>query len=262
MSDDLSSPLLFTCDDGVARLRLDRPAQLNTINTAMSQAFVAACRAIANDPSVRVVVLSGAGRGFGAGGDLTELRSGGEAAATALIEPMHEAVKMLAALDAPVIASLHGMVAGGSFSLAMACDLAIAAEGTRFNLAYVNLGASCDLSSSYHLPRVVGLRRALGIALLGESIDAAEALAMGLVNRVVPVDRLADETETLVRRFATGPTRAIGRLKRLFRESLQNDLASQLEHESAAFRDGTRSRDFGEGLDAFFAKRAPRFEGR
>ena len=256
------SPLIFSREGGIARLRFNRPAQLNTIDAAMADAFAAACREIEADPTVRVVVLSGEGRGFGAGGDLVELRDGGEAAAAALIGPMHDGLKRLVAMDAPVLASLHGVVAGGSFSLAMACDLAIAAEGTRFSLAYANLGASCDLSSSYHLPRTVGLRRALGIALLGETLDASEALALGLINRVVPADRLVEETDRLARRFAEGPTRALGRLKRLFRASLQNDLGSQLELEREAFVDSTRTADFREGLDAFFAKRKPAFAGR
>ena len=255
------SPLIFSRGGGIARLRFNRPAQLNTINAEVADAFAAACRAIEADPTVRVVVLSGEGRGFGAGGDLVELRDGGEAAAAALIGPMHDGLKRLVALDAPVIASLHGVVAGGSFSLAMACDLAIAAVGTRFDLAYVNLGASCDLSSSYHLPRTVGLRRALGIALLGEALDANEALALGLVHRVVPADRVGEETEALARRFADGPTLALGRLKRLFRASMQNELASQLDLERDAFVDSTRTADFHEGLDAFFAKRKPAFAG-
>jgi 2-(1,2-epoxy-1,2-dihydrophenyl)acetyl-CoA isomerase len=259
---DTPTPLLFSVADGIARLRMNRPNQLNTIDAPMADAFVAACRTIAADPAVRVVVISGEGRAFGAGGDLASMRDGGEAAAAALIGPMHEAVKILAALDAPVLASVHGVVAGGSMSLALACDLAIAAEGTKFNLAYINIATSSDLSSSYHLPRLVGLRKALEIALMSETFDAAEALRLNLVNRVVPADRLAEETEALARRFAVGPTRALGRIKRLLRASAQNDLATQLDLESEAFRASTHTHDFNEALAAFFAKRKPVFEGR
>lgn len=262
MTPDAPPPLRFTRSDGIARLRFDRARQLNTIDSTLADAFVVACRAIAADPSVRVVVISGEGRGFGAGGDLSEIRSGGEAAAGALIGPMHEAVKILASLDAPVVASLHGVVAGGSMSLALACDLAIAADDTKFNLAYINIGTSCDLSGSWHLPRTVGLRKALEIALLSETIDAAEALRLGLVNRVVAADRLVDETDTLATKLASGPTRALGRMKRLMRASLANDLATQLDLESAEFRASTRTHDFDEALTAFFDKRKPRFEGR
>lgn len=262
MQTDIPSPLLFTRADGIARLRLNRPQQLNTIDSTLAQAFVAACREIAADPSVRVVVISGEGRGFGAGGDLSAMKTGGEAAAAALIGPMHEAVKILVALDAPVLASLHGVVAGGSMSLAMACDLAIAADNTKFNLAYINIGTSSDLSSSWHLPRAVGLRKALEIALLSETVDAAEALRLGLVNRVVAADRLVEETEALAKKLASGPTRALGRMKRLMRASLQNDLATQLDLESTEFRASTHTHDFNEALAAFFDKRKPLFEGR
>ncbi len=255
-------PLLFTVADGVARLTFNRPDQLNTIDVAMAEAFAAACRAIAADGSVRVVVLAGAGRGFGAGGDLATFREDPVTVAPTVMEPMHEGVRILTAIDAPVIARLHGVVAGGTMSLALACDLAIAAEGTKFNLAYVNIGASCDVSGSYSLPRLVGLRSALAIALLGESFDAAEALRLGLVNKVVPADRLQEETDVWVQRFASGPTLALGRLKRLFRASLGNDLATQLDLERDAFVASAKTEDFREGLAAFFARRKPTFVGR
>ena len=257
----LDGPLLFTTTDGIARLTFNRPAQLNTIDIAMAGAFEAACRAIAADGTVRVVVLNGAGRGFGAGGDLSAFRDDATSSAPKVIGPMHAGLGILTTIDAPVIASLHGVVAGGTLSLALACDLAIAADGTRFNLAYVNIGSSCDVSGSYSLPRLVGLRNALGIALLGETFDAAEALRLGLVNKVVPADELVDETEVWVRRFAKGPTLAVGKLKRLMRTSFEHDLVSQLDRERDAFVEGTKTDDFKEGLTAFFERRPPVFKG-
>jgi len=262
MQIEIPPTLLVSRSDGIARLRFNRPQQLNAIDVAMAEAFAAACRDIAADASVRVVVLSGEGRGFGAGGDLAAFQTDPGAAALAIIGPMHEGVKLLTALDAPVIASLHGVVAGGSMSLALACDLAIAADDTTFNLAYVNVAASCDLSGSYSLPRIVGLRNAMQIALLGETLGAEEALRLGLVNRVVPADQLAAETDRLAERLAHGPTRALGRMKKLMRASLDNPLAAQLDLEAEAFHASTQTRDFGEALDAFFGKRTPRFEGR
>ncbi len=256
------TPLQVWRDGGIAHLRLNRPQQLNAIDVPLAQAFAAACRGLAGDATLRAVVLSGAGRAFGAGGDLASFVGEPTQAARDIIEPMHAAVLILTALDAPVIASLHGVVAGGSLSLALACDLAIAAEGTRFNLAYVNVAASCDVSGSYHLPRLVGLRQALQIALLGETFDAAEALRLGLINRVVPGAALPTETDALARRLAAGPTLALGRMKRLLRASLNNDLPTQLALESRAFQDSTQTQDFGEALTAFFAKRAPAFHGR
>jgi 2-(1,2-epoxy-1,2-dihydrophenyl)acetyl-CoA isomerase len=255
-------PLLFSIADGVARLRFNRPAQLNALDLATATAFEAACREIATTPGVRVVVLSGEGRGFGAGGDLQAFHGDVAAAAVAIMEPMHAGVTILTALDAPVIASLHGVVAGGTMSLALACDLAIAAEGTKFNLAYVNIGASCDVSASYNLPRLVGLRNALQIALMGETFDAAEAFRLGIVNRVVPADQLDAEVERVVAHLARGATAAMGRLKRLMRASATNDLATQLDLERDAFVAGTHTDDFKEGLDAFLARRKPVFKGR
>lgn len=257
-----NAPVLHSRQGAVVHLQFNRPQQLNTLDVATAQAFLAACQAVQADPTVRALVLSGAGRGFGAGGDLASFRTDPSATALAVIEPMHAAVAILTTLDAPVIASLHGVVAGGSMSLAMACDLAIAAEGTKFNLAYVNVAANCDVSGSWHLPRLVGLRNAMQIALLGETFLADEALRLGLVNKVVPADQIVAETEALAQRLANGPTLALGKLKRLLRASLNNDLPTQLDLERDAFRASTATADFGEALDAFLSKRKPQFQGR
>jgi 2-(1,2-epoxy-1,2-dihydrophenyl)acetyl-CoA isomerase len=246
-------------DGGIVRLRFNRPAQLNALDRATAQAFAHACRDIASDHSVRAVVIGGAGRAFMADGDLAELRADPTGAALGLIGPMHEAIVLLAEMRAPVIASLHGAVAGAGLSLALACDFAIAAEGTRFTLAYVNIGASCDLAGSWSLPRLVGLRKALEIALLGERFDASEALRLGLVNRVVPEATLEDETVALARRLAAGPAQSIAQMKRLMRISFEHDLRGQLDAERSAFLACAATPDFAEGLEAFLAKRPPRF---
>ena len=257
-----TAPVLIRRDGAVAWLVLNRPAGLNALDIPTADAFLACCEELATDTNVRAIVLKGEGKTFGVGGDLAALRDNPAATAVALIEPMHRAVRLLTTIDAPVIASLHGSVAGGSMSLAMACDLAIAADNTRFNLAYVNVAANCDVSGSWHLPRLVGLRNAMAIALLGESFDAAEALRLGLVNRVVPAIALEEETNALAKRLASGPTLAIGRMKRLLRQSLDNDLDTQLDLERDCFRESAGTEDFSEALDAFFSKRAAHFKGR
>ncbi|MEW5890856.1 MAG: enoyl-CoA hydratase-related protein [Pseudomonadota bacterium] len=257
-----SAPLRYWRDGAIAHLRFNRPGVLNAIDAATAQAFLAACRTLAADGEVRAVVVSGEGRAFIAGGDLAEMRRNPVEAARALIGPLHEGIVLLAALDAPVIASLHGAVAGGGLGVALACDLAIAAEGTRFNLAYVNVGTSSDCSTSWALPRLVGLRKALEIALLGETFDAQEALRLGIVNRVVPAADLAAETEKLARRLTEGPPLALGRLKRLMRQSLNRELPAQLEAEAEGFLACAGTEDFAEGVGAFFEKRAPRYRGR
>lgn len=258
---DDNPPLLLSREGAVAYLRFNRPQALNAIDAAMAAALLAASRQLAQDRGVRAVVLSGAGKGFMAGGDLAAMRADPQAIAGRIIEPLHEALKTLAALDAPLIAGVHGVVAGAGVSLMLAADFALAAEGTRFNLAYLNIGTSCDGGASFALPRLVGLRKALEIALLSEPFDAAEALRLSLVNRVVPAAALDAETRALAERLANGPTRAIGRVRRLMQGSYRADFAAQLDAEKEAFAASAASRDFDEGLAAFFEKRPPRFAG-
>lgn len=256
------SGLIVTREGALVRLTLNRPDALNALDIDTAGALLGACREIQADAGVRAVLLAGNGRAFAAGGDLAQMRDDPVRVADALIAPLHEALVILAGIDAPVVGALHGVVAGAGVSLAAACDLAIAAEGTKFNLAYVNVGTSCDLGSTWSLPRLVGLRRALEIALLGETFDAAHALAIGLVNRVVAKDQLGAEAEALAQRLARGPTQALGRMKRLMRTSFERTLPAQLDAERAGFLECAATPDFQEGLAAFFDKRPASFSGK
>lgn len=255
------SPLLLSRDGAVATIRFNRPAALNAIDMPMANAFLAAARELASDKRVRAVLMSGAGKGFMAGADIQTLSADPSQGAADLIAPMHEAVKLLATLDAPVVAQVHGVAAGAGLSLMLQADFVLAAAGTRFNLAYVNIGTSCDVGASWALPRLVGMRRALEIAILGDMIDAPTAERFGLVNRVVPADALEAEAMALAQRLANGPTVALGQLRRLVRASLDRDLAAQLDAESAAFQVCAASDDFRTGVDAFLAKQPARFRG-
>lgn len=248
-------------DGAVAYLRFNRPQVLNVIDADMAAQFLAACRELAVDTSLRALVLFGEGKGFMAGGDLAAMQARPDAIADDIIEPLHDAMRILAAIDAPVIASVHGVVAGAGVSLVLNADFAIAAEGTRFNLAYVNVGASCDGGASFALPRVVGLRRALEIALLGETFGAAEALRLSIVNRVVPDAERESAVVALADRLAAGPTRAMGQMRRLMRQSFNAGLAQQLEAEKVAFQACTATGDFREAVQAFFEKRPARYVG-
>ena len=261
-SPDLPAPVLFERDGSIARIRFNRPGVLNAADRALAAAFRDACRAVAADPGVRVVVLSGEGRAFMAGGDIAQFRDDPQSVPATLIDPLHDGLRHLSDASAIVIASLHGAVAGAGMSIALGCDLAIAAEGTRFNMAYARLGASCDLGGSWHLPRLVGLRRALEIALLCDNLDAAQALQLGLVNRVVPAAALVEETQALAERLARGAPVAQGVIKRLLRESAGRDLAGQLDAERAGFSACIASADFGEAVAAFLDKRPAAFTGR
>jgi 2-(1,2-epoxy-1,2-dihydrophenyl)acetyl-CoA isomerase len=219
-------------------------------------------QAIAADPSVRAVLLCGAGRAFAAGGDLATLRADPAQGARDLLGPLNQALLLLQGLNAPVIAQVHGAAAGAGLSLMLMCDFVLAADDTRFNLAYINLGTSCDVGASWALPRLVGLRQALEIALLGENLSAADALRLGLVNRLLPAAELPAAAQALAARIASGPTVAYGHMRRLMRTSLDRDLAAQLQAEAQAFDACARTQDLREGLDAFFAKRKPQFGGR
>ena len=258
---DSNAPVLSWRDGACAHLRFNRPRTLNAIDLATAQAFRSACEQLAGDREVRAVVISGAGRAFIAGGDIAALREDPVANSREGIAMVHAGVSMLASLKAPVVASVHGAVAGGGLGIMLGCDLVIAAEGTRFNLAYPNIGASCDCSTSWALPRVVGLRKALEIALLDGTFDAAEALRLGVVNRVVPAERLEQETATLATRLASGPTQALGHLKRLLRDSFERSFDEQLAAEAESFVQCAGTPDFREGIDAFIEKRAPHFRG-
>lgn len=261
MSQD-SQPVIYHRDGAIAHIKLNRPDVLNAINVDMANAFLAVCKIISADPDIRVVVLSGEGRAFAAGGDLAHFRDAPLSVPQRLIDPMHEAISLLSGLRAPVIASVHGAVAGAGMSLALACDLAIAADNTRFNLAYSKVGASCDLGASWNLPRLVGMRRALEIALLSDSVDAADALRLGLVNFVVPAAERVDETHKLATRLAQGPPVALGVLKRLIRNSFNAGFAEQLAAERDGFETCAQTQDFPEAINAFFDKRVAHYVGR
>lgn len=255
------SPLLLGREGAVATIRFNRPGALNAIDVPMAIAFLAAARELAADKTVRAVLLSGAGKGFMAGGDLAVLRADPIQGASDLIGPLHEALTVLATMDAPMVAQVHGVAAGAGLSLMLQADFVLAAEGTRFNLAYVNIGASCDVGASWALPRLVGLRRALEIAMLGDALDAAAAERMGLINRVVPAAELESEAMAFAQRLAAGPTVALGNLRRLMRGSFDRELAAQLDAESAAFRNCAATDDFKIGIDAFFARKPAAFTG-
>lgn len=257
-------PVLLRNDGAVAHIRFNRPQVLNALNADCAYALLAACKSVAADTNNRVVVISGEGRAFMSGGDIGSF---GKAMSETndffqkLIGVFHESMEILASLPRPVLASLNGAVAGAGLSVAMIADLAIAADDAKLTLAYSRLGTSPDGSSSWSLPRIVGLRKAMEIALLSDVFDAQEAQRLGLVNKVVPAAMLAEETDKFAKRLASGPTFAYGQIKRLLRQSHLNSLHDQLASEGEAFVACSRTKDFSEGVAAFVGKRAPSFNG-
>lgn len=258
-------PVLLKVDGPITRIVFNRPKVLNALSVAAAEAFRAACKSVAADKGNRVVIIAGEGRAFMAGGDISAFAGPAEEVrkrVPTIMEPLHEGLEILAGLPQPVIASLHGPVAGAGMSIALSTDLAIAADTAIFTLAYSKLGTSPDGSSSWSLPRLVGLRKAMEIALLSDVYDAPEAFRLGLINRVVPADDLASETDKLARRLADGPTFALGKAKALLRGSLDNSLHDQMEAEAVAFGACIGTADFAEGVGAFLAKRQPTFKGK
>jgi 2-(1,2-epoxy-1,2-dihydrophenyl)acetyl-CoA isomerase len=262
----MNDTVLLSRDGSVATLTLNRPDALNTLNPAMIDALVAHAATVAADDSVRVVVLRGAGRHFMAGGDIRSFaeRLGEPAAArsegfSVMIGRLHAAIEHLHRMPHPVVGSVQGAVAGFGLSLMNACDLVVAADDSYFASAYRHIGLTPDGGGSWSLPRLVGMRKAMEIFLLGERFGAAEALALGLVNRVVPAADLESATSALVHSLATGPALATRHAKRLVRESLSRTLSEQLDAERASFAACAGTADFAEGIKAFLEKRAPQF---
>ncbi|MEQ9121598.1 MAG: enoyl-CoA hydratase [Alphaproteobacteria bacterium] len=260
----MADPVLLDREGAVAVVTLNRPEVLNALSIEMAELLCDVCWRIEADPGVRAVLVRGAGKGFQAGGDIAsfkrEIDRIGEHAGR-MIDTYHVAVRTLVRMPKPVVGQLHGAVAGAGMSLAMNLDLAVAAEGTVFTLAYANLGTSPDGGSTFFLPRLVGRRRAMEIALLSDRFDAARAYELGLVNRVVPADKLAEEAMGMAERLAAGPTMAYARTKALIDQSFETDLASQLEAERLNFVASTATADFKEGVAAFTEKRRPNFKG-
>jgi 2-(1,2-epoxy-1,2-dihydrophenyl)acetyl-CoA isomerase len=261
----VSGPVLLERDGAIATITLNRPEVLNALSPEMAQALCEAVWAVDADAGVRCLVIRGAGRGFMAGGDVAGFHAhlddiAGHAGR--LIDVYHLAVRALTRLEKPVLASLHGAVAGAGLSLALTADLAIAADDTVFTLAYSGIGTSPDGGSTFLLPRIVGRRRAMELALLSDRIDAARAETLGLVNRTVPAAQLAAETAAWAARLAEGATVAHGRAKWLIDRSFEHDLDAQLDAERAAFVHCTATADFREGVTAFVEKRRPAFRGR
>ena len=267
---DTGTPdLLAHLDDGVLTLTMNRPQARNAMTLAMNQALGAQLAAAEQDRDVKCIVLTGAGKGFCAGGDVKGMAAAGrdgppptlEARAQGLRDRM-EASRLLHEIPKPTIAMINGPAAGAGLSMALACDLRTMAAGARISTAFANVGFSGDFGGSYFLSKLVGTGRARELYYLADKVDAASCLAMGIVNRVCPEDTLRDETYALARRLANGPRVALRYMKRNFNAAENGSLADCFALEAWHHSRTGDTEDHKEASRAFVEKRAPVFKGR
>ncbi|MGI8922400.1 MAG: enoyl-CoA hydratase-related protein [Solirubrobacteraceae bacterium] len=252
--------------DNAARVELNRPQTMNAWDKQFGHDLLAAVRAVADDPDVRAVEIGGAGRGFSSGADLKagfDPRPDGHPdVQTVLRERYHPIILAIRRMEKPVVAAVNGAAVGIGCSLALACDLIVAARSAYFLLAFVNIGLVPDGGSSVFVPARIGFTRAIEMAMLGERVDAEQALAWGLINRVVDDDRLEGEVATLMERLAAGPTRSYAGAKRQLNARVFAGIEAQLELEAEIQQQQAATTDFVEGVVAFAEKRPAVFEGR
>jgi len=256
--------ILVDIDGGVATITLNRPNAANGLTIPMTHELMQAAIRCDEDPRVRAIVVTGAGKMFCAGGDLKSFAEFGDQIAARLKEMtvyLHAAISRLARGDAPVIMAVNGTAAGAGMSLAVAGDLAVASDSAKFTMAYTAAGLSPDGSSTFFLPRIIGLRRTQELMLTNRRLSAQEALDWGLVNQVVPADEVGAAALELARSLAAGPTRSFGVVKKLLAQSFDASLETQMEHEASGIAGSAKTPDGQEGIEAFVEKRAPKFTG-
>lgn len=254
----------YAVANGLARLTLNRPDAGNAVDLALARELSDATIACSEDRTVRAVLLTGAGRNFCVGGDLRSFTTRGDGLPAHLREItmyLHAAVSRLARLGAPVVVAVQGSAAGAGMSLACGGDLVVVGPSSRFILAYTRIGLSPDGGASWLLPRLVGLRRSLDLALTNRPLTGEEAVSWGVATTMVGDDEIAREAERLAVELANGPTAAFGVTKRLLHDSADTTLETQLEHESTALAESAGTSDGREGIAAFLEKRPPRYTG-
>ena len=258
--------IAIAVSDHVMTITINRPDVLNAFNDTFSKEMISSLKQAEKDPDVRVIVITGAGRAFSSGQDLDELKEKYVPGHVPELgddlrrryDPM---IKKIRLMDKPVIASVNGVAAGAGCSLALACDLRIASEHAAFIEVFVNVGLVPDSASTWTLPRLVGLGRAMDMCLTGRKVKADEALQIGLVNEVVSADDLQERTQAIASHLARLPGRALALTKRLLNESMERSLSEQLEAEAFAQDTAGRTKDHFEGVTAFLEKRTPNFVG-
>jgi 2-(1,2-epoxy-1,2-dihydrophenyl)acetyl-CoA isomerase len=263
----MDSGLQLEKSDGVATITFNRPQRSNAFDDQMIAEMHDVLRNVERDAEVRCIVLTGAGKNFCAGQDLGAIldrynQPEGVHFREHLEKGYNRIVAKIRAIEKPVIAAINGAAAGAGLGLACACDLRHAAENSKFRMAFIGIALSPDSATSFLLPRIIGLGRALEMALTNELIDAQKALSYGLVNRVFAPEELLPKTLEFARELATGPTRSMGLTKRAFNRSMLPDLESALDYEAYLQEIAGSTQDHQEGVKAFVEKRAPQYQGK
>jgi 2-(1,2-epoxy-1,2-dihydrophenyl)acetyl-CoA isomerase len=255
--------ILYELQDGVLSITLNRPEVLNAFNRKMTEELQDALKKAERDDAVRCVTITGAGRAFCSGEDLkARTEEGMTGFGSTLKERYNPIILRMRNIEKPVLGIINGVAAGAGCSVALACDMRIASDKARFIEVFVRVGLVPDSGSSFFLPRLVGLSKALEMAFLGDEVGADEALRVGLVNRVVPADELQMASQELAQRLAKGPTRAIGLAKRAINRALSMGLEELLEYEVFTQETAGATADHKEGIVAFIEKRTPNFTGK
>jgi 2-(1,2-epoxy-1,2-dihydrophenyl)acetyl-CoA isomerase len=252
--------------ENVAHLTLNRPEAANALNLEMAMALEGAALRCEEDPEIRAVLLTGAGKLFCGGGDLKSFAAQPAPELPGHLKRvtmyLHTAIQRFARMKAPLVIAVNGNAGGAGLSLALIGDITLAGESTRFTVAYTRVGLTPDGSSSYYLPRMVGLKRAMELMLTNRTVTAREAEAMGMITRVVADGDLHQQAAATAHELAQGPTQAFGGVKRLLYTSPNNPLYEQMEIETAMIAETSRTADAREGIAAFLGKRAAKFGGR
>lgn len=258
--------ILFSIEGGAARLTLNRPDRLNSFNVQMHSEIAEALSKIEQDTTVRTLLITGAGRGFCAGQDLSDraVTPAGDAPdlGESVDKRYNPLIRRITSLPMPVVCAVNGVAAGAGASVAFACDIVIAAKSAKFIMSFANIGLVPDSGSSWALPRIAGQARALGLALTGDPLPAETAAEWGLIWKCVDDEQLQAETNALVAKFSAAPTRGLAETKKLIRTAFTRPIDEQLELERDRMRELGRSADYREGVDAFLNKRKPVFKGR
>lgn len=255
--------LTYQVNNGVALIKLNRPDVYNALNDAITFELQDALKAVAKDDHVRVVVLTGEGKAFCSGQDLKDSAAQGKRSfMDSLSKRYNPIISAMRQLPKPIICRLNGVAAGAGCSLALACDMIVASEEATLIEVFINIGLVPDSGSAYFLPRLVGMAKAFELCSMGSRVKASEALALGLVNKVVPADKLDEAISEYTQYFAAAPTKAIGLIKKMLNKSTTSTLDEMLEYEAYSQEIAGATSDHKEGVQAFLEKRKPAFTGK